>query len=212
MKNLRFSLTLPLVVLAVLAVLTFWIDRYVQAPQQAPSKQKTHDPDYFMENFVSSKTDKNGKLKTMLAAVKLEHYADDDSLHMTRPRLTQFNANGGYSQIEGQRGIITANGNIAEFFDHVVVSRPATSDGSDMHLYTNYLKVLPEKHLATTPEEVRITQGPSSYMTGTGMIYDKQNQEITLQNNVKIHYLKDSPAHQTKKSVTQNPSKSTNKH
>ncbi len=189
MKNLRLSLTLPLLVLLVLALLTFWIERYVQAPQESLSRTKTHDPDYFMENFVSSKTDKNGKLKTILVAVKLEHFSDDDSLHMMRPRLTQFNATGGYSQIEAQRGIINGDGDVAEFFDHVIFHKPANND-SDMHLYTSYLKVLPDKNIASTPEQVRITQGPNSYMTGIGMVYNKDHHEITLHKKVKIHYLK----------------------
>jgi lipopolysaccharide export system protein LptC len=201
MKNLRFSLTLPMLVLAVLALLTFWIDRYVQVPDKISSKQKTHHPDYFMENFVSSKTDNGGKLKTMLAAIKLEHYPDDDSLHLVRPRMTQFTDNGGFSQIEAQRGVISGNGDLAEFYDHVVVHRPATGDGSDMQLHTDYLKILPEKQLATTNQEVLINQGPSSYMRGVGMVYDSANHEITLKNKVRIHYVKSKSAPIAKKSA-----------
>ncbi len=189
--TLRFSLTLPVLVLLMLAILTYWIERYVQPPEKQISKAKTHDPDYFMENFVTSKTDSHGKLRSMLAAVRLEHFADDQSLHLSRPRLTQFNQDGGYTQIEAQRGMIAHDGDHAEFYDHVLVSRPAKGESSELHMYTNYLKVLPKKNLATSTELVKITQGPHSYMTGDGMVYDKESREITLQKNVKIYYVKE---------------------
>jgi lipopolysaccharide export system protein LptC len=174
----------------VLAILSFWISQHVQTPPHQVSGQKLHQPDYFMENFVSTKTDKSGQLKAVLAAVKMFHYPDDDSTHLVRPRLTQYSHDGHFNQIEAQRGLISSDGESAQFYDNVIVFQPAKKDRGDMHMFTNYLKVLPKANLASTPEEVKITESPYSYMTGVGMVFDKKKDEITLQKRVKIHYLK----------------------
>jgi len=188
--TIRFSLTLPVIVMLVLAILSFWISQHVQAPSRQVSGQKLHQPDYFMENFVSTKTDKSGQLKAVLAAVKMFHFPDDDTTHLVRPRLTQFNKDGNYHQIEAQRGLISSDGDTAQFYDNVIVFQPAQHDRGEVHMFTNYLKILPKANLASTPEEVKITESPYSYMTGIGMVFDKNNDEITLQKRVKIHYLK----------------------
>ncbi len=192
---LRFSLTLPLLVLILLALLSFWIEHYVQAPEKVTgNKSRLHNADYFMDNFVTSKTDDRGRLKSKLAAIRLEHYPDDDSIHVIRPRFTQYASNGSYNQIEAQRGLISADGETAEFFDHVTVLRPAHKNRQSMSLQTDYLKIIPDQNLATTPSAVRINLGENSYMMGTGMIYDKESGNLTLQKKVKIRYVKSSPA------------------
>lgn len=176
----------------VLAMLSYWIEYYVQAPKPAKSKSvKLHHPDYFMEHFITSKTDKQGRLKSMLAATKLEHYVDDDSIHISSPQFSQFAANGVVNTIQAKRGVISAEGEVAEFYDEVVVSRPANESKPIMKLYTNYLRLVPNQNLATTPEYVRITQGEHSYMTGTGMVYNRDTGDLTLENKVKIHYAKE---------------------
>jgi lipopolysaccharide export system protein LptC len=186
---LKFSFTLPLVVLMFIALISFWIENYVQLPKlSAPSKVKLHQPDYFMENFVTRKTDKHGQLKSMLAATKLEHFYDDDSIHIERPRFSEFSGSAISNQIEAQKGLISAGGEVAEFFDHVIATRPKSNKSEAMSLQTQYLKILPNKNIATTPQFVRITQGDSSYMTGTGMTYNSETRDLSLNKNVRIHY------------------------
>ena len=98
------TILFPLIVLSVLALITFWIDHSVklQAPKLDGSSR--HDIDYFLENFVTTRTDSKGNVKHILAAVHMQHYPDNDSTELVRPRFTQYGENRPYTQIEGQKG------------------------------------------------------------------------------------------------------------
>ena len=61
----------PLALLAVLALLTLWIDRSVQAPEPKPDGSTRHDPDYILTNFVTTKTDVNGDIRSILRATEM---------------------------------------------------------------------------------------------------------------------------------------------
>jgi len=200
----RPTILFPLALLALLALLTLWIDRSVQMPEQKAPGIDRHDPDYFMNNFVTSKTDMNGSLKYMLAAVSMTHYPDDDSTTLERPRFTQYGVDKPSTQIEGQRGLISSNGETVEFMDNVRVIRQAFQDRGEMVVLTEYMKIYPKKDLATTDRPVVITQAPKTVIHATGMIYNKAEQTVTLLNKVRAHYEKPVPvagAAKPKKSV-----------
>jgi lipopolysaccharide export system protein LptC len=189
----RPTILFPLALLALLALLTLWIDRSVQTPEPKAPGIDRHDPDYFLNNFVTSKTDTNGSLKYMLAAVTMTHYPDDDSTTLERPRFTQYGIDKPYTQIEGQKGLVSSNGDTVEFMDNVKVVRQAFQDRGEMVVLTDYMKVFPKKDLATTDRPVVITQAPKTVIHATGMIYDKAEQTVTLLSRVRAHYEKPIP-------------------
>ncbi|HYD33567.1 MAG TPA: LPS export ABC transporter periplasmic protein LptC, partial [Methylophilaceae bacterium] len=179
---------LPLVVLVLLAAITFWIDRTVQAPVFKPNGDKRHDPDYIVNNFVTTKTDVNGDVQYVLAAAEMRHYPDDDSTQLERPRLTQYVAAKPYTQIESQQGLVSSDGEVVQFIGNVKVVRQATAEKAEMTMRTQYLKVVPDTEVATTDRPVVITEGPKSVVNAVGMIYDKKKRTIQLLNKVRAHY------------------------
>jgi lipopolysaccharide export system protein LptC len=188
--NGRYTIVFPIIVLAVLALITFWIDRTVQIPPSKMDGSSRHDVDYFLENFVTTKTDINGNLRNVLAATQMRHYPDDDSTELMRPRFTQYGENKPYTQIEGQKGFVSANGEMVEFKGNVTIVRQAFEGRGEMHLKTDYLKIFPNEDKAMTDSPVTITQDPKTVITGTGMTYDKTDQSFTLHQRVKVHYEK----------------------
>lgn len=186
----RSTILFPLIVVAILAFISFWIESTVKSPLHKSKANFRHDPDYYLENFVTTKTDIRGNLRTMLAATKMQHYPDDDSTYLTRPRFTQFTNNLPYTQIEGQKGQVSSNGEVVEFTKNVIVFRRALNDKPEMRLATDYLKIYAKQEIATTNSPVLITQGSKTVIHGTGMIYDKKQQTFTLLKKVKVHYEK----------------------
>ncbi len=184
----RFTIAFPLALLGLLALLTLWIDRTVQAPQPSTPGTTRHDPDYIVENFVSTRTDESGNTQYMLAAVEMRHFPDDDSTALTRPRFTQFLANKPYTQIEGQKGLVSSDGEIVQFMDNVVVTRQATTDRPLMTVQTDYLEIEPKTEVARTTRPVVIRQAPDTVIRATGMVYDKKNRTVNLMQRVKVHY------------------------
>lgn len=189
----RNAMILPIIVVTILALISFWIESKVKGPLHKSKASLRHDPDYYLENFVTTKTDVQGNLKSMLAATSMHHYPDNDSTFLTRPRFSQFTNNKLYTQIEGQKGQISSNGEVVEFTNRVIVYRPAIADRPDMRLSTDYLKIFSKQEIASTNSPVVITQGPKTVIRGTGMIYDKKQQTVTLLKKVKVHYEKPLP-------------------
>jgi lipopolysaccharide export system protein LptC len=186
----RHTIIFPLAVLVLLAAITFWIDRTVQAPERKPDGSTRHDPDYIVNNFVTTKTDVNGNIQYVLAAAEMKHYPDDDSTQLVRPRLTQYTDTRPYTQIESQEGLVSSDGEVVQFIGNVKVVRQPTAERPEMTLRTQYLKVLPDTEVASTDRPVVITEGPKSVVNAVGMIYDKKNHTMQLLNRVRAHYEK----------------------
>lgn len=185
----RPTILFPLALLAFLALLTLWIDRSVLAPGHKSDGNTRHDPDYMLNNFVTTSTDINGDLHYILAATEMKHFPDDDSTELKRPRFTQFGIDQPYTQIEGQRGLVSSNGDNVQFMDNVKVVRQATEDRGELTVLTEYLSVTPKQDLATTDRPVVITEAPETVIHATGMIFDKKQQTIQLLKHVRAHYV-----------------------
>jgi lipopolysaccharide export system protein LptC len=184
----RPTILFPIALLALLALLTFWIERTVQ---QSPPKQdgsNRHDPDYILNNFVTTKTDINGDLRYRLIAEEMKHFPDDDSTELKKPHFTRYEINKPYTKIEGDRGLVSSDGENIQFMDNVKVVRQAFQDKGEMVLLTEYLNIIPDKDLATTDRPVVITQAPKTVIHGTGMIYNKKEKTLKLLSRVKVHY------------------------
>lgn len=183
----------PLTLLFMMALITFWINQTVQEQGPRIDGSNRHDPDYRLENFVTTQTDVNGKLRYVLAASEMTHYPDDDTTALQRPKFTQFAVEKPYTQIQGLRGYISSDGETVEFVDNVKVVRQATPEKGEMQLLTEKLTIEPDKDLATTQSPVTITQAPKTKVTAVGMVFDKKNQTMTLLNKVRVHYERPAP-------------------
>jgi lipopolysaccharide export system protein LptC len=184
----RSAIVFPLALLALLAVLTLWIDHLVQPPEPKRDGSSRHDPDYKLTNFSTSKTDKDGNLRHRLAAVEMVHYPDDDSTQLVRPRFTQYSATKPFTQIQGQRGMVTSDGENVYFMDNVKVVRGATRQKGEMTVLTDYLHIIPDQELVMTDRPVSILQAPRTVVHATGMEYNKKLGILKLFKRVKVHY------------------------
>jgi len=186
----RSAIVFPLVLLMLLALMTFWINKTVQPQAPKLDGSSRHDPDYIMSNFVTTQTDINGDLRYKLAAIEMRHFPDDDSTVLQRPRYTQFAVGKPYTQVEGLRGYVSSNGEEVQLFDNVKVTRQAFEGKGEMTVDTDYLNIHPNQELVTTESPVVIRQAPKTVIYATGMIYEKKIRTVTLLHRVRAHYEK----------------------
>lgn len=184
----RSIIMFPLVLLAILALMTFWINKAVQPPAPKTDGSSRHDPDYIISHFVTTQTDINGTLRYKLAATEMKHFSDDDSAVLQRPRYTQFAVNKPYTQIQGLYGNVSSNGEVIELFNNVKVTRQAFAGKGEMTVETDYLNILPNQELVRTASPVVIRQAPRTVIYATGMLYEKKNKTVTLLHKVRAHY------------------------
>lgn len=192
--TVRPAVLLPLLLLSMLALLTFWINKTVQPSASKIDGSSRHDPDYIMSNFVTKQTDINGNLRFQLDAVEMRHFPDDDSTYLQRPRYTQFTPGKAPTQVESQRGIVSADGEKVELFGNVKIIRPAFFSKGESTLETNHLNIFPNQDLVRTDSPVIIRQAPKTVIYATGMIYEKKLGMLSLLHQVRAHYEKYSPS------------------
>lgn len=185
----RPTILFPLALLALLALLTLWIERSVQPPEKKMDGSTRHDPDYILNNFTTTRTDINGNLKYVLSAAEMRHYPDDDTTELEKPHFTQFSVEKPYTQIESDRGFVSSNGENIQFLGNVKVVRQAFKDRGEMTVTTTYLNVVPDKEIATTDRPVVIHQAPETVINATGMVYNKKMKTLELQSRVRAHYV-----------------------
>ena len=186
----RPTMMFPLILLIMLALLTFWINQSVQTPAPKLDGSSRHDADYIVSHFVTTQTDILGNLRYKLAANEMKHFPDDDSTLLQLPRYTQFAVGKPYTQVEGRRGEMSNNGELVEIFDKVKVTRQAFAEKGEMTLETDYLNIRPNDEIVQTPNHVTIRQAPKTVIYATGMLYDKKKRTMTLLNKVRAHYEK----------------------
>ena len=186
--NNHSAIVYPIALLSIFAIMTAWINHVVQPTKPKLDGSSRHDPDYIMNNFVTTQTDINGDLRYKLASVEMKHFPDDDTTNLQQPRYTQFSANKPYTQVEALRGHVSSNGDQVQLIDNVKITRQAFAEKGEMTIDTNYLNVLPNEDLARTDSPVIIRQVPNTVIYATGMTYEKKNHTVTLLNKVRAHY------------------------
>lgn len=185
----RRSFWFPTGLMVLLALLSFWLNRAVQPPQSKDDGSNRHDPDYFVENFTSTRMGLDGLPHHVLTATRMVHYPDDDSTHLDRPHFTRFENGTAPLHIESTTGLLSKEGEHAYFNDNVIVTREAFGLKSKMTLKTSYLHVIPDKDLALTDKPVNI-QDDHTNVDGIGLELNNKTHVMKLFSSVKGRYEK----------------------
>ena len=153
--NSRIATWFPLFILAVLAALTFWLDRMITY-STIRSPNARHDPDYIVHRLSAVSMDTSGRIKQRLLADKMTHFPDDDTTLLNRPTFVSYTPERPSITITSESAQVSANGKDIHFHDNVRVTRQAAELRSEMTMLTSYLHVMPDSNMAVTDKAVRI--------------------------------------------------------
>lgn len=184
----RLTTAFPLVLLAVLAALTFWLQRIVQPPPPASDATARHDPDYIVENFVAVRMGPDGLRLQQLEANRMLHYPDDDSTHLEEPRLYRFENDQVQLSITARHALVSSEGKTVDFDSEVRAVRAATPSHSELVLTTDFLHVVPDEDYARTDRPVKIVDA-NTQVTAVGLELNNKTKVVKLLSNVRGTYL-----------------------
>jgi lipopolysaccharide export system protein LptC len=88
--NSRLASFFPLAILALLAMLSFWLSFGVQFGSVRADGKVAHIPDLIVERFTASKLDESGNVHFSLQAENLTHFADDNSASLRNVRFHAY--------------------------------------------------------------------------------------------------------------------------
>jgi lipopolysaccharide export system protein LptC len=179
----------PVMVLVILAGLSFWLQSTVDRGEAKNDGKFRHDPDAIAENFTVRRFDQNGQVKYRLTAPYLVHFPDDDTSEVKSPVLTSYRPEGAPVIVTGDNAKVTTKGETIHLWDNVSVTRAATADRLEMVARMPDLTAQPEAGIAFTGSPVEITQG-QSWIRGTGLHIDNNTSTLVLQSQVKGQYIR----------------------
>jgi lipopolysaccharide export system protein LptC len=187
----RFVAYLPIVLMGLMAMATYWLIRNTPVTQEAAyERAPRHMPDYYMRDFSVKVFGVDGKLKSEVVGKEGRHFPDTDTLEIDEPRIRILNADGRLTTAVAKRGLINADGSEAQLFDQAVIVREATinkqgASVSRTELQSDFL------HLFSNTEEVRshlpvvLVRGTDNRFTGDGLAYDNLGRVIKLTGRVR---------------------------
>jgi lipopolysaccharide export system protein LptC len=187
----RLTAWFPLLLLASLAALTFWLEQAVRLPTVTNDESRRHDPDYFIDGLSAVKMDPQGRVMYTLSAEKMVHFPDDDRTHLTQPRFVSVGLDGRPPvTITAEQALVSSNGENVYFEDNVRVVREPEGRQSRLVLETNFLHVTPDENVARTNRPVRITDA-NTVVDAVGLELNSDTRVLKLLSNVRGVYYHD---------------------
>ena len=186
----RLSLYLPVLLMGVLALGTYWLVRSAPVFMQAEAERApTHDPDYFMKNFSVKTFDATGRLKSEVAGADARHFPDTDTLEIDQVRIRSFNEQGQLTTASANRALSNSDGTDLQLFGNAMVVRdPVVSKAGQttprLEFKGEFLHVLMKIEKVKSDKPVLLTRG-KDYFTGDVMDYDNQARVMLLRGRVK---------------------------
>lgn len=122
----RFLLYLPLGVMALLALGTYWLVRSTPSldTPSAPAVASTA-PDYFMEDFSIKTFDERGRMRSEVLGDRMRHFPQDKFIDIERIRIRSFDTQGRLTTASAKRGLTNEDGSEVQLLGNAVVVREA---------------------------------------------------------------------------------------
>ena len=182
---MRLSATrlFPLLLLAALALLSFWLEHTLREEQKPPSLRQ-HAPDFLVENFTLNRFNAAGALEATLAAAKMLHYPDDDSTELLAPRIVQSKPDEPRLTLSADRATLSHDGEEVFLYGNVQLLRAGGAGHAEARMHTSFLHVVSGKSLVRTDSEVTIAE-PERLLSARGMEYRNDTRQLFLREQVR---------------------------
>jgi lipopolysaccharide export system protein LptC len=186
----QLSLYLPLVMMALLAVGTYWLVRNTPAAYEAEAARPvSHEVDYFMRQATVKTFDETGRLKTALFGTEARHYVDTETLEIDQARMRSTALDGRLTTATANKALSNDAGSEVQLIgDAVVVREPMQNpDGSwlpRLEFTGEFLHVFLNEDRVTSHLPVVLKRGLDEF-SGDTFAYDNLDQVADLKGRVK---------------------------
>jgi len=138
---------LPVLLLALLAALSWWLVKNTPLPGDAEAKRAPrHEPDYTMEQFSIVGYGAKGEVKSRLEGDLLRHYPDTDTVEVDGLKLRVVDAAGRVTTGTSKRALSNGDGTQLRMSGQARIVREATPNGDDerLEIRGEFLELLTE--------------------------------------------------------------------
>lgn len=186
----RATIYLPIILTATVALGTYWLVR--NAPKLLEPTAKvapTHEPDYFMRDFVIKNFLPSGELRSELHGTEGRHYPDTDTLEVDMVRMRSVSPEGLVTRSTANRGVSNSDGSEIQLFGNAIVIRdPAVGpNGKPMprlEFRGEFLHTFLDTERVTSNKPVTLIRGADQF-TGDTLDYDNLSGVANLNGRVR---------------------------
>ncbi|WP_313311471.1 LPS export ABC transporter periplasmic protein LptC [Pulveribacter sp.] len=185
----RLSLYLPVLLMGLLALSTWWLVRNAPTPvQPAAERPLAHEPDYYMRDFSVKTFDATGRLASEVRGTLAQHYPDTDTLEIDQARMRSVSENGQVSTASANRAVSNADGSEVQLFGQAVVVRePMARAGAAptprLEFAGEFLHAWTREERVRSNQPVTLKRG-NDVFTADSLEYDHLSQVLQLQGRV----------------------------
>ncbi|MCZ2105342.1 MAG: LPS export ABC transporter periplasmic protein LptC [Comamonadaceae bacterium] len=186
----RTTLYLPLALMGLLALGTWWLVRNAPAtPQVTPPPAVEHVADYFMRDFAVKSFDAAGQLQSTVRGQIAHHYPDTDTLEVQQVAVRSTDREGRVTTATADRAISNADGSEVQLIGNAVVTRtaPARPDRPPqppMRFEGEYLHAWVNDERVRSDQRVTLIQG-GDRVSADSLDYDNKAQILEMRGNVR---------------------------
>lgn len=186
----RLSLYLPVILMGLLALGTYWLVRSTPllgpAPQEPPPR---HEPDYLMRKFSVKTFDAAGRLKSEVAGTDARHYPDNNTLEIDLVRIRSFNPEGRLTVATASQALINSDASEVQLYGKARVVRAAARSQSgpaepELEFRGEYLHAFMLTERIKSPQPVELIRGNDRFWADM-MDFDKPGHVLLLNGHVK---------------------------
>ena len=184
----RASIYLPIILMGVLALGTYWLVRStpVFTPPQVP-RPPAHEPDYFMKKFTVKTFDAAGKLKSEVSGAQAKHFPDTDTLEIEGARIRSFDAQGQLTTVTANRALTNSDASEVQLMGNARAVREAVGGQKPvprMEFKGEFLHAFMKTEQIRSNQSVTLTRGNDRFVADA-MEYDNLKQVIELRGRVR---------------------------
>jgi len=186
----RFLLSLPLALMSVLALGSYWLVRTTPpVPAPAPSTVVGHTPDYFMKQFSIKSFDSRGRLHAEVMGAEARHYADTQWTEIDVIALHSTDDAGRVSRASATRGLTNEDASEVQLLGKAHIVREAQAGSSTvssqrLEFLGEFLHVFVKQEVVRSHMPVELRHGAHRF-TAEVLDYDNVTQVAQLTGRVR---------------------------
>ena len=155
----KLTTYVPLVLMAVLAGMTFWLLRLSPVPDEAQAARATPTvPDNYLVNFVARSFDVNGELTAQVAGAAAQHMPQTGELHIQTARITAWGKQGALTRSRSDDAVVNKAQTQFELTGNVVANR-TQANSPDFQITSEQLFIDTDLNLMRSQLPVRVLRG-----------------------------------------------------
>jgi len=171
---------LPLLLMAALALATWWLVKNSPRPEQAqPPRVVSSEPDYTMSQFAVERFDASGRLKLRIEGAQLRHFPDTDRIEIEGATIRAYAPDGRVTLATARRALGNGDGSEVQLFGSAQVVREAPVAQDAMEFRSEFLHAFLNTERLRSHLPVVVRRGGAE-LRAEGMEYDNLARVVEL--------------------------------